>query len=50
MSTNTNTVQAARLLLTRLGLSPEDLLREPAQVPTFAEWGCPVLTDRVDEV
>ncbi|MGW6442341.1 tyrosine-type recombinase/integrase [Lentzea sp. NPDC055074] len=38
MSTNTKTVQAAQLLLTRLGLSPEDLLREPAQVPTFAEY------------
>lgn len=38
MTTNINTVQAARLLLARLGLSPEDLLQRSADVPTFADY------------
>ncbi|ONI88013.1 hypothetical protein ALI22I_19905 [Saccharothrix sp. ALI-22-I] len=38
MSTDPKTVQAARLLLTQLGLSPEDLMWVPTSLPTFRDY------------
>ncbi|KJK35941.1 hypothetical protein UK23_42480, partial [Lentzea aerocolonigenes] len=38
MSTNPTTIRAARLLIAQLGLTPDDLLWEPTDIPTFAEY------------
>ncbi|GAA2698442.1 MULTISPECIES: site-specific integrase [Actinosynnema] len=38
MSPDPKTVQAAQLLITQLGLTAEDLLRAPTDLPTFAQY------------
>ncbi|WP_086669010.1 site-specific integrase [Lentzea kentuckyensis] len=38
MSTNPTTIRAARLLIAQLGLTPDDLLWEPTDILTFAEY------------
>ena len=38
MSTDPKTVQAARLLIAQLGLTPQDLMWVPADIPTFAQY------------
>jgi hypothetical protein len=38
LSTDPKTVQAARLLIAQLGLTPQDLMWVPADIPTFAQY------------